>query len=128
LVIAVVLGTLFIALRVPFARTFTNDPAVLHALDPFILLLGIALPFLVTHFTLAGALRGAGDTMTPFKAAALGNWLFRVPLGYLFAQLLHLALPWVWAIMLIDHLARAVWLLWSFQRGHWQHAATRLER
>jgi putative MATE family efflux protein len=128
LAIAVALGALFIALRVPFAHTFTNDPAVVRALDPFILLLGIALPFLVTHFTLAGALRGAGDTMTPLKAAALGNWLFRVPLGYLFAQLLHLALPWVWAIMLIDHLARAVWLLWSFQRGHWQRCATPLDR
>jgi hypothetical protein len=29
----------------------------------------------------------------------------------------------VWAIMLIDHLARAVWLLWSFHRGHWQRSA-----
>jgi putative MATE family efflux protein len=129
LVIAVVLGVLFIGLRVPLARVFTNDPAVVRDLDPFILLLGLALPFLVTHFTLAGALRGAGDTMTPLKAAALGNWAFRVPLGYLFGEALRLPLPWVWGIMLIDHLARAVWLLWSFHRGHWQRAVgARLSR
>lgn len=120
--IAIGLGTLFIALRVPFARCFTDDPAVVRDLDPFILLLGIALPFLVTHFTLAGALRGAGDTVTPLKAAAIGNWAFRVPLGYLFGVVLKLTLPWVWAIMLIDHLARAIWLLWSFHRGHWERA------
>jgi putative MATE family efflux protein len=122
LAIAAVLGALFIALRVPMAKVFTDDPAVVADLDPFILLLGIALPFLVTHFTLGGALRGAGDTMTPLKAAALGNWAFRVPLGYVFGQVLHLALPWVWAIMLIDHFARAVWLLWSFHFGHWHRS------
>jgi putative MATE family efflux protein len=118
--IAVALGVLFIAFRIPLAHTFTDDPAVVRDLDPFILLLGIALPFLVTHFTLAGALRGAGDTVTPLKAAAIGNWAFRVPLGYLFGPVLQLSLPWVWAIMLIDHFARAIWLLWSFQRGRWQ--------
>jgi putative MATE family efflux protein len=121
--IALGLGALFIALRIRLAQCFTDDPAVVRDLDPFILLLGIALPFLVTHFTLAGALRGAGDTVTPLKAAAIGNWLFRVPLGYLFGVVLQLSLPWVWAIMLIDHLARAVWLLWSFHRGHWQRSA-----
>lgn len=122
LVISLVLAALFITLRVPMARIFTQDPAVVDALDPFILLLGIALPFLVSHFTLAGALRGAGDTVTPLKAAAIGNWAFRVPLGYLFAEVWKLSLPWVWAIMLIDHLARAVWLVWSFHVGSWYRA------
>lgn len=117
--ISLALGTVFVALRNPMASLFTDDPAVIAALDPFILLLGIALPFLVTHFTLGGALRGAGDTMTPLKSAALGSWGFRVPLGYLFAEVLHLPLFWVWAIMLCDHMARAAWLLWSFHFGSW---------
>ena len=43
--IAVALGALFIAARVSLARLFTDDPAVVNALDPFILLLGVALPF-----------------------------------------------------------------------------------
>jgi putative MATE family efflux protein len=120
IVIALVLGALFIALRVPMARVFTSDEAVVAALDPFILLLGLALPFLVTHFTLGGALRGAGDTMTPLKAAAVGNWVFRVPLGFAFSELLDLPLFWTWAVMLIDHLARAIWLVWAFHRGAWQ--------
>jgi len=119
-VISLALGTLFVALRVPMARLFTDDPAVIAALDPFILLLGIGLPFLVVSFTLAGALRGAGDTLTPLKAAILGNWLFRVPLGYLFAVVLGLPLFWVWSIMVVDHLSRAIWLAWSFQTSDWQ--------
>ncbi|HKP60488.1 MAG TPA: MATE family efflux transporter [Polyangiales bacterium] len=118
--ISLALGTLFIALRIPMARLFTDDVHVIDALDPFILLLGLGLPFLVVHFTLAGALRGAGDTLTPLKAAILGNWVFRVPLGYLFAQVLQLPLFWVWSIMMIDHLSRALWLGWSFHTSDWQ--------
>jgi putative MATE family efflux protein len=119
-VISGVLGTVFIWLRIPMAKLFTKDPGVIAALDPFILLLGIGLPFLVMTFTLAGALRGAGDTLTPLKAAILGNWVFRVPLGYLFASVLGLPLFWVWAIMVIDHLSRAIWLSWSFHTSDWQ--------
>lgn len=118
-VISVTLAALFIAFRVPLARLFTSDQAVVDALDPFILMLGLSLPFLVTHFTLAGALRGAGDTLTPLWAAAIGNWLFRVPLGYLSAQVFHLGLSWVWSIMLIDHVSRALWLSHAFRHGDW---------
>jgi putative MATE family efflux protein len=118
-VISMVLAALFIALRNQMAALFTDDPGVIAALDPFILLLGIGLPFLVVHFTLAGALRGAGDTLTPLKSAVLGNWVFRVPLGYLCAYL-GLPLFWVWAIMVIDHVSRAIWLGWSFFNWDWQ--------
>jgi putative MATE family efflux protein len=117
--IALTLASLLIFFRVPLARLFTNDAAVVAALDPFILLLGVGLPFLVAHFTLAGALRGAGDTLTPLWAAAVGNWVFRVPLGYLCAQLLHLELFWVWSIMIVDHVTRAIWLSFAFKHGRW---------
>jgi putative MATE family efflux protein len=117
--IALALGLIFIAARAWLARLFTDDPAVVAALDPFILLLGVGLPFLVTHFTLAGALRGAGDTLTPLWAAAIGNWVFRVPLGYLSAQVFQLSLFWVWSIMIIDHVSRALWLSRAFKHGRW---------
>jgi putative MATE family efflux protein len=117
--IALGLGSLFIAARVPLAHVFTDDAAVVNALDPFILVLGAALPFLVTNFTLGGALRGAGDTLTPLWAAAIGNWVFRVPLGYLSSQVFHLSLVWVWSIMLIDHVSRSAWLTYSFRNGDW---------
>jgi Na+-driven multidrug efflux pump len=56
--------------------------------------------------------------------------LFRVPLGYLLAQRLHLALFWVWSIMIVDHVTRAVWLSLAFKYGRWHErlGATRLAR
>jgi len=119
LVIAVALGLLFVLLREPLTFVFTEDAAVVAALTPFLLSLAASLPFLVTHFTLAGALRGAGDTLTPLYSSVLGSWGIRVPLGYLFSSVLNLPLAWVWSVLLLDHLSRAIWLSWTFRYGPW---------
>ena len=117
--LAFVLGLLLVCFRHQLSKLFTNDGAVIAALDPFILLLGLGLPLLVTHFTLSGALRGAGDTLSPLYAASVGSWLIRVPLAYLLSQVLFAPLAWVWSVMLLDHLLRAVWLSLSFRYGSW---------
>ena len=119
LMIAVTLGMVFVLLRQPISLLFTNDDNVIAALDPFLLFLAASLPFLVTHFALAGALRGAGDTLTPLYASAVGSWVIRVPLGYVFSSVVGLPLIWVWSILLFDHLTRAIWLTWVFRRGRW---------
>lgn len=125
--IAVVLGAACIALREPLASIFTSDAAVIEALGPFLLCLALAQPFLQAQFTLGGAHRGAGDTVTPFISAALGNWALRVPLAFGFAFLLDKDVVWVWYALLCDHLARTVWLAWSFQRGAWRNPGARAQ-
>jgi putative MATE family efflux protein len=120
LLVSIVLGSCFILAREPLAGLFAEDPEVTSALVPFILMLAISQPFLGLQFTLGGALRGAGDTVTPFKAVTLGTWGLRVPLGYLFTRLLLLDLVWVWSIMIFDHFARSAWMVWSFRYGSWQ--------
>jgi Na+-driven multidrug efflux pump len=71
------------------------------------------------HFTLAGAFRGAGDTVTSLIAAVIGNWVFRVPFAWLVTNVLHADLIWVWAVLMLDHVARAIWLVWAFRRRDW---------
>lgn len=118
--VSVVLGSLYALARVPIAALFTGDPVVIAALDPFMLVLALAQPLLGLHFTLGGSLRGAGDTLSPMWAAALGNWVLRVPLALLFARVLELGVVWVWSTLVFDHLARAIWLVVVFRRGRWQ--------
>jgi len=105
--------------RTPIARLFTDDLAVVAALGPFMLALAIAQPFLQLQFTLGGAHRGAGDTLTPLWAAAVGNWLFRVPLALLAAVVFEADIVWVWMALIFDHLTRSIVLGWSFRRGKW---------
>jgi putative MATE family efflux protein len=118
--VAIVLGALCIWIRDPLARLFTDDLEVVAALGPFLLCLALAQPFLQAHFTLGGAHRGAGDTFTPFIAAVLGNWALRVPLAFVFSQLLHFDVVWVWYALLFDHLMRTTWLALSYRRGRWR--------
>lgn len=118
LLVMAFLGVLVAFLRGSLARGFTADTAILEDLVPFLLTLAIAQPFMGVHFTLSGALRGAGDTMTPFMGAALGNWLIRVPLAYLFAT--HGAsVVWVWSVLVGDHIARSIWSVLAFRAGRW---------
>ena len=120
--VAVVLGGLCAFAREPLARLFTDDPATIEALVPFLLCLAIAQPFLQAHFALGGVHRGAGDTFTPFLAATAGNWVLRLPLAYLFVYVLELGLVWVWYAIIFDHMTRTSWLAWSFRRGKWLQA------
>jgi putative MATE family efflux protein len=117
--VAVVMGLLAALLDRPLARFFTADPHTVEALIPFMMCLAIAQPFMQLHFTLAGAFRGAGDTVTSLIAAVIGNWMFRVPFALLVTRVLHADLFWVWAVLMLDHVARAIWLVWAFRRRDW---------
>jgi Na+-driven multidrug efflux pump len=104
------------------AAMFTDDAEVIAELVPFMLVLAVTQPFLQLHFTLGGAHRGAGDTWTPLIAATVGNWVFRVPLACFFAVVLETDIMWVWYALIFDHVARAIHMTWSFQRGRWKDA------
>lgn len=120
--VSVVLGVVFALARGPIARLFTDDPGVLEALGPFMLTLALSQPLLGMHFTLSGALRGAGDTMTPLLAAAIGNWAFRVPIAFAITRL-EMPVVWMWLALVVDHVARATWVAWAFARGRWRERA-----
>ena len=116
--VSVLLGVVFGFGRGPLARIFTNDVGVLEELGPFMLTLALTQPLLGLHFTLSGALRGAGDTVSPLLAAAIGNWAFRVPLAWAFS---HAGMPvvWMWVALVFDHIARVAIVGVVFARGRW---------
>ena len=120
--VAAVLGAVCLIAPSRIASLFTADPALIAEVAPFMVALALSQPALQTHFALGGALRGAGDTWTPFVAAAVGNWVIRVPLAFAFAYALHAPVVWIWGIIVGDHLARAGWLAMSFRRGRWTRA------
>jgi putative MATE family efflux protein len=116
---AIPLGLLFAWFRIPLAELFTKDASVVAALAPFMLALAAAQPFLQMHFTLGGAHKGAGDTITPLVAAMIGNWGIRVPVAVVLGGVLELDVVWIWATLIFDHIARAAWLGVSFLRERW---------
>lgn len=117
---AIPLGLLCAWQRTALAELFTDDVAVIAALSPFMLCLAIAQPFLQMHFTLGGAHKGAGDTVTPLVAATLGNWGVRVPVAIALGAWLEVDVVWLWATLIFDHVVRTIWLGASFRRGGWR--------
>ena len=113
------LGVIFLFLRHPLASAFTRDDRIAESLAPFMMMLAIAQPFMGAHFTLAGVLRGSGDTVTPLVAAAIGTWGLRVPLAWLFAEAFGAGLTWVWAALIADHFARMLINGSVFLFGRW---------
>jgi putative MATE family efflux protein len=122
LAVSIALGLVCAFARGPLARVFTDDPGVIAELGPFMLTLALTQPLLGFHFTVAGALRGAGDTVTPLLAAAIGNWAFRVPLAWAFSTA-GLPVLWMWIALVFDHVARAALVGTVFARGRWQDRA-----
>lgn len=122
---AIPLAVLCAFYRLPLARLFTDDLAVVAALGPFMLVLALGQPFLQLHFTLGGAHRGAGDTWTPLHAALWGNWGVRIPLAMLFAGGLGLDVIWVWLALIADHVVRSIYLGLSFVSGRWRERGDR---
>jgi putative MATE family efflux protein len=119
LIVMGALGVVFLFLRNPLAAAFTQDDRIAACLAPFMMMLAIAQPFMGAHFTLAGVLRGSGDTFTPLVGAAVGNWGFRVPLAWLASHVFGASLRWVWAALIADHLARMLINGGVFAFGRW---------
>ena len=114
--VALVLGGLCLLLPRQLAGLFTDDAALQDALVPFLVVMALAQPMLQSHFALGGAHRGAGDTVTPFLAATVGNWVVRVPLAAWLAFSVHAPVLWIWLVILADHAVRTAWLAFSFTR------------
>jgi len=102
------------------AAFMTHDPEVIELSSNFIRLLAFAQPIMAVEFSLAGALRGAGDTRFPLLSTFTGLLFGRILLALLFIQL-GLSVYWVFAVALTDFSIKAALLIWRFQSGRWQH-------
>ncbi len=115
----VVLGGAIIAGARPIARLMIDDPEVVRLTVVFIYLLGAMQPLMAVEFALGGALRGAGDTRSPFFAVLAGLLGVRCVLAALFAWA-GLAVEWIFAALIGDYVVKASILVWRFRSGGWQ--------
>ncbi len=111
---------IFIAAR-PIAELFVDDAQVVADAVSFIRVLAAAQPLMAIDFTLAGALRGAGDTRFPLVTVFVGFYGCRLGFAWLAAFWLKLDLFWLWFALIGDYVARALLKGWRFRSGRWRH-------
>lgn len=100
----------------------TRDPAVAAAAAPCLLAAAVAQPLMAGSCALSGALRGAGDTLSPMVIMVVAPLVFRVGACWLFGHHLGWGVFGVWVGTTVDWGARLALLSWAFWRGRWRRA------
>jgi putative MATE family efflux protein len=117
-IVMTIMGTLVAVFPAQVMGIFTNDPAVIAAGIPIIRIAGLVIPFLGISFTLAGGLRGAGDTVSVLIILGVCIWGLRVANAYWLGP--HLGLTGIWLAIGADFIGRAVLFAFRFRSGKWR--------
>ena len=102
------------------ATFMIDDPEVVRLTVVFIYMIAISQPMMACEQTLAGALRGAGDTRYPLIVTFCGIMFGRLIPAWIFYQL-GLSVYWIFAVMMLDYSIKAVMHLVRFRSLKWLH-------
>jgi putative MATE family efflux protein len=115
--LGVVFGVALVAVRVPLAGVFTDDPAV-EDLAAFLLVwVGVLQPVNAVAFVLDGVLIGAGD-LRFLAAAMVVSTVAYVPLAVAVA-VADAGIGWLWAVLGVFMATRGAALLARFAGDRW---------
>jgi len=125
--VACFVGFIFILFSHQLARIYTTDLVVAGMAGLVLKISALAQPGQSTQLSLAGALRGAGDTMYPLFASAIGIWCFRVILAYIFVYVFHWGLIGAWVSLLLDQYTRSLIIYSRYRSGKWKYVKVRFK-
>ena len=80
----------------------------------------VAQPFMGICFVQAGALRGAGYSVSPMLVQTFGMYFFRIGLAVLLWKALNAPVEWLWATQIPDFIFRSIMMGLSIRRGRWK--------
>ncbi|MFW5939204.1 MAG: MATE family efflux transporter [Halolamina sp.] len=124
-ILALSLGTLGVAGVGMFVgaetlvRVFTRDSATIDYAVGFTRAFAVSMLFFGVFFPISGALRGAGDTRTPFYARLLGSVVFMLGASYLLAIVLDFGIVGIYAGMVLSYASWAAVVGVGFLGGGW---------
>lgn len=123
--VACFMGLIFILFSHQLARLYTSDLAVIAMAGTVLKILALGQPGQSTQLSLAGALRGAGDTIYPLYASLFGIWIFRVIVAYIFVNIFHWGLVGAWISITLDQYVRSVIVYLRYRSGKWKYNKAR---
>lgn len=125
--VACFVGIMFILFSHPIARLYTADLAVAAMAGTVLKIMALAQPGQSTQLSLAGALRGAGDTVYPLYASFFGIWIFRVVVAYVFVSIFGWGLIGAWVAMVMDQYTRSAIVYLRYRSGKWKYMKMRTD-
>lgn len=98
-------------------KIFIKDIRTIELGKLCLMVAAIEQPFMAMSMVLGGALKGAGDTKTPFIFALISSWIIRVPLMYLVIFVWKLGVVYVWVVTAIQFIFEGAALFYMFRRS-----------
>jgi len=120
--VACIMGAVFILFSYQLACLYTDDATVAAAASIILKIMALAQPGQSTQLSVAGVLRGAGDTLYPLYASIFGIWIFRVFVAYVFVSVFHWGLIGAWVALVFDQYTRAAVVYFRYRSGKWKYA------
>ncbi len=117
-----IVAIIFYVFRAQLALLLSNDPATQELTIVFVTVLAISQPLMAIEFSIGGALRGAGDTKYPLYVTLIAMVITRLLIGII-AWKLGASINFMYSIILIDYLIKAIMLIKRFQGDNWITAA-----
>ena len=101
------------------ARFMINDPEVIALLVPFTYIISCSLPLMGIEFSMAGALRGAGDTRYPMMVTVFSIGFSRILVPFIMVQM-GADVTWLYATSLLDFGVKSSLNMRRFRNKKWQ--------
>ena len=114
------LSIIFVLIPEALISCVTSDPQVIITGVPCLQVAALAQPVMAITSASSGALRGAGETLSPLIASLLGPAALRLFFCWLCAYHLGWGILGIWIGSTIDWLGRAIYLTYAFERGRWR--------
>lgn len=113
------LGTALYIFADAIARVMTHDAVTIQYTADYLRINALCEPLLAVNMILSGALQGAGDTRFPMWVSLFTNWVVRLPIAYVLAQLWGWGPSGVWWAMTGSVCLSAIIIAARFQSGRW---------
>jgi len=99
---------------------FTDDRQVIELGRTFFVVVALSEPVMAFAFAIGGALRGGGDSFSPFIYASDSDLVVVIAAGYLLAVTLGLGFTGVAVALALSAVTRAIPTMMKFRQGRWK--------
>lgn len=114
------LGLFFVLVPGVFVGIFSPEPDVYAIASIVVQISALELAGVTLNMIYGGAMRGAGDTVSPMIVTFMGAIVLRISLVYWMAIMMGWGLSGVWIATAIDWTLRAAAGWYLFRRGRWK--------
>jgi putative MATE family efflux protein len=119
-IIMSIMGILFIIFGNEILFIFTNDPKIIAATYPCLVIAALAQPADAYQMVFSSALRGAGHTLWVLIVYSIISYGIMLPLAYYLAIMTSFSSIGLWLAFTVWLYLLAISFIWKFSRNEWK--------